>query len=152
MTNRAKKLIIASVVGAAVCVMLVLGVLAGAAVMGWKSAVRAGNEAATIQNLKTIAALEVQYFNMHHRTFGTLDQLVSEQMLSKKFAGHPTETDGYVFTLSVTRKPDGSSSSYKITADPQDESQGRNHFYFDSNDDRIHVNSQRQAGPEDPLA
>ena len=151
MTNLAQKIIIASVV-IAVCVLFVLGVLVGAAIVGYRAAERAGNEAATIQNLKTIAAGEVEYFNTHNRIFGTLDQLVSEQMLSSKFAGHPTVADGYVFTLSVTRKPDGSSSWYKITADPQDESQGTNHFYLDSNDGRIHVNSERQAGPDDPLA
>jgi Tfp pilus assembly protein PilE len=149
MTNRAQKIIIAVAV-VAICLLFVLGVLAGAAVVGWRSATRAGNEAATIQNLKTIAAVEVQYFNTHHRTFGTLDQLVSDHLLSTKFAGHPSVADGYVFTLSVIRKSDGSASWYKITADPQDESQGTNHFYLDSDDDGIHVNSQRQAGPNDP--
>ena len=113
MTSRAQKIIIAIVV-IGVCVLFFVGVFAGAAVVGWKAAVRAGNEAATIQNLKTIAAVEVQYFDTHERTFGTADQLVGEHMLSSRFAGHPTVVDGYVFTLSVTRKPDGSSSSYKI--------------------------------------
>ncbi|HZI48540.1 MAG TPA: hypothetical protein VFD75_12145, partial [Pyrinomonadaceae bacterium] len=75
MTKRGKIiLIVGSVIG--ICVLLVLGVLAGAAVMGWKAAVRSGNEAATLQNLKTIAAVEVQYFNTHKRTFGTFDQLI----------------------------------------------------------------------------
>ena len=71
-------------------------------------------------------------------------------MLSSKFAGHPTVADGYVFTLSVARKPDGS-SWYKVTADSQDESTGTNHFYLDSDDGRIHVNSERQASPDDKL-
>ena len=150
MTKRAQTIIIAVVV-IAVCMLLVLGVLGGAAVVGWRAAVRAGNEAATIQNLKTIAVVEVQYYNTHNRTFGTLDQLTSEQFLSSKFAGQPTLADGYVFTLSVVRKLDSSASWYKITADPQDESQGTKHFYLDSNDGRIHVNSERQAGPDDPL-
>ena len=149
MTNRARTIIIAVVV-IAVCVLFVLGVLVGAAVMGWRSALRSGNEAATLQNLKTIAVVEVEYFNTHKRTFGTLDQLISEQLLSAKFAGHPTVADGYVFTLTVTRKPDGS-SWYNITADPQDKSQGTRHFYLDANDGGIHVNSEHQAGPDDPL-
>ena len=129
--------------------MLVLGVLGRAAVMGWKAATRSGNEAATIQNLKSIAAFEVQYFNTHKRTFGTLDQLVKEQFLSSKFAGDPAITDGYVFNLSVTPKADGT-SWYKITADPQNESAGTNHFYLDADDSSIHVNSEHQAGPGDP--
>ena len=129
--------------------LLVLGFLVGAAVVGWRSATRAGNEAATIQNLKTIAAVEVEYFNTRNRTFGTLDQLVSEQFLSSKFAGHPTVAEGYVFRLSVARKSDGS-SWYKVTADPHDESSGTRHFYLDSDDDRIHVNPNKQARPDDP--
>lgn len=151
MTKRAQIIIIAVVI-VAVCVLFVLGLLGGAAVVGWRAAVRAGNEAATTQNLKTIAVVEFEYFNAHKRTFGTLDQLISEQLLSAKFAGNPTVADGYVFTLSVARKPDSSSSWYKITADPQDESQGTKDFYLDSNDGRIHVNSERQAGPDDPVS
>lgn len=150
MTKRAQIIIIAVVV-IAVCALFVLGILGGSAVVGWRAAVRAGNEAATVQNLKTVAVVEVQYYNTHNRTFGTFDQLTSEQFLSSKFAGHPTVADGYVFTLSVARKPDSSSSWYKITADPQDQSHGTKHFYLDSNDGQIHVNSERQAGPDDPL-
>ena len=119
--------------------------------MGWRAAMRAGNEAATIQNLQTIAAVEVQYFNNHNRTFGTFDQLKSEQILSSKFSGDPIVADGYVITLSLARKPDGSSSWFKLTADPYDESTGRNHFYFDSGESRIRVNPDGQAGPADPF-
>lgn len=131
--------------------LFVLGVFAGAAMVAWRAATRAGNEAATIQNLKTIAVVEVQYFNTHKRSFGTFDQLTGEQFLSQKFANHPSAIDGYVFALSVTRKSEGS-SWYKITADPQDESSGTNHFYLDSDDGRIHVNSERQASPNDPVS
>ena len=148
MTSRAKKILVALVV-TGVCLLIIIGVFAGTAVVGWKAAVRAGNEAATIQNLKTIEAVEVQYFSTHKRTFGTLDQLVSEQFLSSSFARHPTVKDGYVFTLSLGHKQDGS-SWYKITADPQDASQGRNHFYLDSDGDSIHFNPEHQAGPGDP--
>jgi hypothetical protein len=148
MTNRAKRIIIAVAV-MALCVLFLVGVMVGAAVIGWKAATRAGNEAATIQNLKAIAAVEVQYFNTHNRTFGTLDQLRSEQFLNSKFAGNPTVADGYVLKLTVAQEPDGK-SRYKITADPQNELQGTSHFYVDSDDDSIHVNSERQAGPGDP--
>src|SRR5262245_62734963 len=134
MTSRRKIIIAIVIIG--VCLLVVIGVLAGAAVMGWRSALRAGNEAVTIQNLKTIAVVEIQYFNTHKRTFGTLDQLISEQLLSAKFAGNPTVADGYVLTLAVTHKSDGS-SWYKITADPRDESEGTRHFYLDSEDGRI---------------
>jgi Tfp pilus assembly protein PilE len=150
MTNRAKKIIIIAVVVIAIVPLFVLGVLAGAAAVGYRAATRAGNEAATLQNLKTIAAVEVQYFNNHNRSFGTLDQLIREQMLSSKFTGDPAVADGYVFTLTLSGKPDGS-SSFKIRADPRDGTSGRNHFYLDSDESRIRVNPERQAGPADPF-
>jgi Tfp pilus assembly protein PilE len=151
MTNRAKKVIIAVVVVIGICVLFVFGVMAGAAVVGYRAATRAGYEAATVQNVTTIAAVEAQYFITHNRRFGTFDQLISEQSLSRKFSGNPIVADGYVFTLSLSRKPDGSSSWYKLTADPQDESTGRKHFYLDSDESRIRVNPERQAGPADPF-
>jgi Tfp pilus assembly protein PilE len=150
MTNRATKVIIAAVVVVGICVLFVFGVLVGAAVMGYRAATRAGNEAVAVQNLKTIAVMEIQYFNAHDRTFGTLDQLQSERLLSRKFSGNPAVADGYVFTLSLARKPDGSSSWFKLTADPHDESTGRNHFYLDSDESRIRVNPKGQARPDDP--
>jgi hypothetical protein len=77
--------------------------------------------------------------------------LTSEQLLSGKFTRGPAVVDGYVFTLSLSRKPDGSSSWYKLTADPYDESTGRNHFYLDSDEGRIRVNPEHQASPADPF-
>ena len=148
MTARARTIIIALAV-AVVCLLFIFGILAGAAVMGYRAALRAGNEAATIQNLKTIEAIEAQYFYTHNRNFGTLDQLIKEQELSQKFSGHPAVADGYVFTLSVVPQPNGS-SSYKITADPEPGLSGAHHFYLDSNDERIRVNPDHQAGPTDP--
>ena len=47
--------------------IFVVGVFVGSAVIGWKAALRAGNEAATMQDLKTIAAVEIQYYNTHNR-------------------------------------------------------------------------------------
>ena len=55
-------------------VIAIIGILIGAAVYGWKAATKAGNEAATQQNLKTIAAVQIQYYNTHGRTFGTFEQ------------------------------------------------------------------------------
>ena len=130
--------------------MFVLGILVGAAVMGYRSAARAGVEAATVQQVKTIAAAEAQYFISHNRTFGTLDQLIGDKMLSRKFDGHPALIDGYVFNLTVSQKPNGF-SWYQITADPQNESWVGRHFYLDSDDGRVRVNADRPAGPSDPL-
>src|ERR1041385_3579348 len=132
-------------------VIAIIGILIGAAVYGWKAATRAGNEAATLQNLKTIAAVEIQYYNTHSRTFGTFEQLVKEQMLSSKFSGNPPVADGYIHTLKVVPKTATSSTSYTLNADPQDSGSGKNHFYIDSTDGSIHVNPDASAGPNDPV-
>ena len=132
-------------------VIAIIGILIGAAVYGWKAATKAGNEAATLQNLKTIAAVQIQYYNTHSRSFGTFDQLVKEQMLSSKFAGNPPNADGYVLVLKVTPKTPTSATSFTLNADPQDSGSGTNHFYIDSTDSSIHVNPTQAAGPADPV-
>jgi len=132
-------------------VIAIIGILIGAAVFSWKAATRAGNEAATTQNLRTIAAVQIQYYNTHGRTFGTFDQLVKEQMLSSKFNGNPPNADGYVLTLKVTPKTPTSPTAYTLNADPDSESSGKRHFYIDSGDGSIHVNQDQPAGPNDAV-
>ena len=131
--------------------IFVVGVLMGTAVVGWKAALRAGNEAATMQDLKTIAAVEIQYYSTHHRTFGTFDQMINERMLSAKFSGTgPPIADGYVFTLSVFPGSAGNSAAYRLNADPRDEPSGRDHFYIDALSGDIHINADRSASANDP--
>ena len=134
-----------------VAVMLVGLVLAGLvfvkAFSAWQIAMRAGNEAATVQNLKTIAVVETNYFYSHRRTFATFEQLVKEQMISSKFAGNPVTTDGYILTLTLTSEP----PSFAITANPASAAEGSKHFYVDSVSHEIHVNSDKPAGPNDPI-
>jgi type II secretory pathway pseudopilin PulG len=149
MTSRTEKIIIGVGVVAALGLCWI-GFLVGAAVVGWKAAQRAGNEAATQQNLKTIAAAEIQYYNTHDRTFGTLDQAIREKMLTSKFSGTPPAADGYVFILSVTPKTSIQPSSYTLNADPQGDNTGGKHFYIDSNSPMIHFNPDRSAGTTDP--
>ena len=134
-----------------VAIMVVGLVLAGLVFVkafdAWQLAIRAGNEAATLQNLKTIAAVEAQYFYSHRRTFGTFEQLVKEQMVSSKFAGNPVTADGYVLTLTVAAEP----PAFVITATPMNALLGSKHFYLDSVSREIHVNSEKPAGPNDPI-
>jgi prepilin-type N-terminal cleavage/methylation domain-containing protein len=130
-------------------VIAIIGILIGAAVYGWKAAQKAGNEAATLQNLRTIAAVQIQYYNTHARTFATFEQLVKEQMLSSKFAGNPPNVDGYILNMKVTPKTSTSQTSYTLNADPQNDASGGNHFYIDSTDGSIHVNQTQPAGPSD---
>ena len=143
MTSLTKKIIIAIVI----IVLIVIVASLGVSIYGWRAAVREGNKHAAVQNLKTISAIEIQYYNTHNRTFGTFDQMVKEQMLSSKFAGNPAIVDGYVFTLTVTPRTATVPSSYAVRADPQ----ARNdHFYLDSSDGLVHVNTNKPAGPNDP--
>ena len=130
---------------------LVVGLLLGSAVYGWKAALRAGNEAATLQDIKTVAAVEIQYYNTHNRTFGTFDQLIKEDMLTSRFSGERTSTDGYVFTLNVTPKTAVQASSYTLNSDPQNANTGTNHFYIDSRSAEIHTNPNQPASATDPL-
>ena len=130
-------------------VIAIIGILIGAAVIGFKAAQKAGNEAATLQDLKTIAAIEIQYFNTHNRAFGTFEQLIKDVGLDTRFSGNPPVADGYIFTLKVTPKSPSSPSSYTLNADPQTDSTGKNHFYIDSNGGTIHVNADQPAGPND---
>ena len=131
-------------------IVAVIGILIGAASYGWKAAVRSGNEAATLQDLKTIAAVEIQYYNTHKRTFGTFEEMVQEKLLSAKFSGNTPIADGYIFTLKVIAKSATHPTSYTLNADPQGESTGNNHFYLDSTDGTIRVNSAQRASASDP--
>ena len=132
-------------------VIAIIGILIGAAVVGWRAATRSGNEAATIQNMKTIFTTQGLYYNSHQRNFGTFEQLTKEQYLSSKFSGNPPVTDGYVYTLKVTPKTANSTSSYTLNADPVDEGSGTNHFYIDNTDSSIHVNATQPAAASDAV-
>lgn len=136
-------------VSAAVAIVLGLGAIGlffgMAAARGWRAATMAGNEAATIQNLKTIHWVELNYFERHKKNFGRIEELVKDQLLSSKFSGDPATADGYILRITT------SGSSYVLTADPQDFSSGRRHFYLDSRSNRIRVSSDRRAAATDPF-
>jgi Tfp pilus assembly protein PilE len=150
MTTLAKRIIIGVVAVLLLVVIALAAVLIGAGFYGWKAAQSAGNEAATMQDLKTIAAVEIQYYNTHSRTFGTLDQLIKEGMLTSKFSGNPPAADGYIFRLNIMPRTSAQPASYTLNADPQSTATGHNHFYLDSTSASIHVNPNQPAGATDP--
>src|SRR5688500_14524280 len=77
-------------------VIAIIGILIAVGVTGWKSAVRSANEAAAIKHLKTIAEVQMLYFNSRQRTsFGTFDELIKEGM-DTRFAGSTPVVEGYV--------------------------------------------------------
>lgn len=138
------------IVAAGVAVLALISVfviLSLALVRLHDAAERAGNEAATIQNLKTISVVESQYFNKY-QTFATLDQLVKEELLSSRFAVRPPIIDGYALGLVVESAP---VSSFTLSADPVSGSNGTTHYYFQSTSSDIHVNRAAPAGPNDPM-
>jgi Tfp pilus assembly protein PilE len=149
MANLTQKILIGLAV-ASLLGIFVAGVLVGSAVIGWKAALRAGNEAATLQDLKTIAAVEIQYYNTHNRTFGTFDQMITERLLTSRFSGNPPVADGYVFKLNIIPKASSQPTSYTLTADPQSAAAGKNHYYIDSSGSTIHVNPDEPARATDP--
>jgi Tfp pilus assembly protein PilE len=149
MTSLAKKIII-GVVALVLLVVIAIGILIGAGITGWKAAVRSGNEAAALQHLKTIASVEIQYFNMHNRNFGTFDQLIKDGLLEARFSGDLPVVDGYTFTLKVTPKTTSQATAYTLNSDPQSSASGKNHFYLDSTGGAIHVNADQPASSSDP--
>ena len=132
-------------------VIAIIGILIGVAVFGFKNAQKAGYDTATRQNLQTIAAIEIQYYNTHGRTFGTFEQMLQEKVLSTKFEGNPPVVDGYILTLKVIPKSATAPASYTLNADPQSDATGTNHFYLDSAGGELHVNATQPAGPNDPV-
>jgi prepilin-type N-terminal cleavage/methylation domain-containing protein len=136
-------------------VIAIIGILIAVGVTGWKAAVKAANEAAAIKTLRTIAEQQMLYFNSHQRsTFGTFDELLKENMLDTRFAGTTPVVEGYIFQLRVIPKSTSTQPGYVVNADPQVtegvSATGKNHFYFDSDSNTIHVNSTQPATPADP--
>jgi hypothetical protein len=129
--------------------LLVAGAIFGFAAVVWKAWVRSGNAVTAIENLKTIDAVERQYYATHGRKFGTFDELVRERLLDARFSGEAPVVDGYVYQLTISQDTTHG-STYVLTANPLNSSTGRNHLYRDSKSDVIRINSDRRAGPDDP--
>ena len=135
-------------------VIAIIGILIGAATLGWRAAVKSGNEAATLQAMKTIATVQIQYYNSHNRNFGTFEQLTKDGFDSR-FAANAPVVDGYVYTLKVNAKTSTTPPTYTLNADPQQAeglgATGTNHFYMDNTGGEIHVNGTQPAAASDPL-
>jgi hypothetical protein len=110
-------------------------------------AMGAADETAAIQTLRTIASAETQ-FKAGTGAYGSFDGVVQAGFLDQRFAGSAPNLRGYRFAIRITE------SSYSINADPQtSETQpttGSRHFYLDSADGVIHVNTTGSASPADP--
>ena len=114
----------------------------------YPKAVGAADEASAIQSLRTITSAQTQ-LKATSGEYGTFDALTRAGMLDQRFAGTTPNLKGYQFTMSVT------DSGYSINADPQTtETQpttGSRHFFLDSSDASIHVNTTQPASKNDPV-
>lgn len=149
MTKLAKRIFIGVAVGL-LLLAIGAGTLVGLALIGSNQALRAGNEAVTVSHMQTILAVQSQYYNTHSRNFGAFDQLVSESLLDRRFAGVRPIVDGYVYELRVNPKNSTQQSSYTLSADPGSDDDGIKHFFADSTDGVVRVSSNRRATAADP--
>jgi len=136
-------------------VIAIIGILIAVGVTGWKAAVKSANEAAAIKTLRTIAEQQMLYFNSHQRSsFGTFDEMLKENMLDTRFAGSTPVVEGYLFQMRTIPKSTTNQPGYVVNADPQVtegvSATGKNHFYFDSDSNTIHVNASQPATVADP--
>ena len=136
-------------------VIAIIGILIAVGVTGWKAAVKAANEAAAIKTIRTIAEQQMLSYNSHQRSsFGTFDEMLKENMLDKRFEGTTPVVEGYIFQMRVIPKSTSNPPGYAINADPQVtegvSATGKNHFYFDSDSNTIHVNPSQPAAVSDP--
>ena len=136
-------------------VIAIIGILIAVGVTGWKAAVKSANEAAAIHTLRTIAEQQMLYYNSHQRSaFGTFDEMLKENLLDTRFAGTTPVVEGYVFQMRTIPKSTTNQPGYVVNADPQVTegvgATGKNHFYFDSDSNTIHVNSTQPATVGDP--
>jgi len=136
-------------------VIAIIGILIAVGVTGWKAAVKSANEAAAIKTLRTIAEQQMLYYNSHQRSsFGTSDEMLKENLLDTRFAGTNPVVEGYVFQMRTIPKSTTNQPGYVVNADPQVTegvgATGKNHFYFDSDSNTIHVNATQPATVADP--
>ena len=136
-------------------VIAIIGILIGVGIAGYRSAIKAANEAAAVKTLRSIAEQQMLYYNAHQRSaFGTFEEMRKENLLDSRFDGSLPVVDGYVYSLKVIPKSTTQQPGYTINADPQVATgvgaTGKNHYYVDSDTNIIHVNDSQPASATDP--
>jgi prepilin-type N-terminal cleavage/methylation domain-containing protein len=129
-------------------VIAIIGILIGVGVLGWKNAMRRGNEAAAAKTMQTIRESQADFYLGNRGDYGTFDQLIKEESLDSRFAGDAPLISGYVFTMKVRQRSANEAAFYSINADPQGGT-GK-HFYLDPNISTIRVNNTQPATAADP--
>ena len=114
----------------------------------YPKALGAADEASAIQSLRTIATAQ-QELKATRGVYGNFDALTQAGLLDARFAGSTPNLKRYRFSMNAT------DSDFSVNADPQiTETQpttGVRHFYLDSADNSIHVNTTQAASKNDPV-
>src|SRR5689334_5737959 len=136
-------------------VIAIIGILIGVGIAGYRSAIKAANEAAAVKTLRSIADQQMLFFNAHQRSaFGTFEEMRKENLLDSRFDGSTPVVDGYVYTMKVIPRSTSAQAGYTVNADPQVgtgvAASGKNHYYVDSDTNTIHVNDNQPATVTDP--
>lgn len=136
-------------------VIAIIGILIGVGIPAWQSGIRATNQTAAIQTLKTLATVQATYYNSHNRSkYGTFPELVQDGQMDNRFNSEAPFSDGYIFTMKVTPRSAGQAPTYSVNADPEQSegltASGREHYYMGSNTSTIHVNEAQPATAADP--
>ena len=117
-------------------VIAIIGILISVGVVGWRAALRRGNEAATISTLEKIRESQASYALGHHGDFGSFDQMIADGSLDERYKGNTPVINGYVFSMKVTPKSTTNASDFAVNADPQNSegvtATGKRHFYIDA--------------------
>ena len=147
MSKLVKGILIAAV---AVVVLLgiAIGIVVGVATLGWKEALRRGNEAAAVQHLNTISVGQVQYYT-ENATYATFDQLIDKGFLNQRFAGDAPVVDGYVYVLRVKVASGNQKGSFTLNADPESPDTGTRHFFIDDKSSTVRSNPNQPANADD---
>ena len=136
-------------------VIAIIGILIGVGIAGYRSAIKAANEAAAVKTLRSIAEQQMLYFNSHQRSsFGSFEEMRKAELLDSRFESATPVVDGYVYTMKVIPKSTSAQPGYTINADPQVATgvgaTGTNFYYVDSDTNIIHVNATQPASATDP--
>jgi prepilin-type N-terminal cleavage/methylation domain-containing protein len=135
-------------------VIAIIGILISVGVVGWKAAMRRGNEAATIAALEKIRESQASYALGHRGEFGTFDQMIADGSLDERYKGNTPVINGYILTMKVTPKSTANPSDFSINADPQNAegvgATGKRHFYLDATVSTVRENPTQQATANDP--
>jgi competence protein ComGC len=109
------------------------------------------NEAAAVRALQNMFRAQTQYSLTHSGDYGTFDQLVTEGLLDRRFAGASPMLEGYVFNMRLVPHAEERSADFSINADPK-QAEGTpppaanaRHLYIDSSSNVVHANAAQPA-------